>query len=509
LNHGAFPSIELDLTACHSRAWLPREEARADAAVGEKSCGRENPMSATEEFCRILHGITADTIPPIAFDAARRLLLDGIAVALAGSRERASQIIGDYVFSLGAVNSASAWSFGFRTSAVSAAYLNGAAMHVLDYEPMWNPPSHALSTTLPAVLALGESLGADGREILAALIKGIEAHGRLRMASRQFEPRALIFHPPGVAGPIGSAVAASHLLGLEPEQLRNAVGIAASRAGTLLANVGTMAKCTHCGSAAAAGIEAAMLAARGMSANPDIIEEPNGLADAFFDREWDPHALAVTGAPLRIIEPGYAIKMFPSQYATHFVILAALEARRWLASLLPGRLTALHEHIGAVEIVGPIMPYVDRPRPATGLDGKFSFQYAAASALLDGAVGIDTFTDEHCVHPSLTALLTKLRFVQSPEIPAALDRMWVEIKIELDTGTLVTARCTRPPGAWGTPIPEADHFVKVRDCMRRALSDSETQEIISSLQSFDSLSGAAIRTLMDRLRGQPPNATRP
>src|SRR5438270_9855401 len=135
-------------------------------------------MSATEEFCQILHAINANTIPSSAFDAARRLLLDGIAVALAGSRERASQIIADHVRSLGGTGNASALGLGFRTSAVSAAFLNGAAMHVLDYEPMWNPPSHAVSTTLPAALALGESVRAAGREILAALIKGIEAHGR-------------------------------------------------------------------------------------------------------------------------------------------------------------------------------------------------------------------------------------------------------------------------------------------------------------------------------------------
>jgi 2-methylcitrate dehydratase PrpD len=384
-------------------------------------------VGVTEQFCRVLAAITADSIPPAALEAARGLLLDGIAVALAGSRETAPAIIAEHIRGFGGAEHATVCNFGFKTSTVEAAYLNGASMHVLDYEPMWNPPTHALSTTLPAVLAIGESRGAGGKEMLVALVKGIEAHGRLRAASRQYEPRGLVFHPPGVAGPIGRAVAASHLLGLGSDQLRNAIGISASRAGTLIANIGTMTKCTHCGNAAAAGLDAALLALRGMNANPDIIEAPNGLADAFFAKDWDQRALTTDDAPLRILDPGYAIKLFPSQYATHFVILAVLDARERIPA---------PETISSVEIVGPVMPYVDRPRPSSGLDGKFSFQYAAASALLDGTVGIDTFTNERCGRSDMSAMLSKVNFVQSPEIPATLDRMWVETKIRLNGGQL-------------------------------------------------------------------------
>ena len=325
-----------------------------------------------------------------------------------------------------------------------------------------------------------------------ALVKGVEAHGRLRVASRQYEPRGLVFHPPGVAGPIGSAVAASHLLGLGSDQLRNAIGIAASRAGALIANIGTMTKCTHCGIAAAAGLDAALLASRGMNANPDIIEAPNGLADAFFAKDWDQRALTIDDGPLRILDPGYAIKLFPSQYATHFVILAALDARERIPA---------PETISAVEIVGPVMPYVNRPRPSSGLDAKFSFQYAAASALLDGTVGIDTFTNERCGRSDMSAMLSKVSFVQSPEIPATLDRMWVETKIRLDGGSLVKGKCVRPRGSWGSPISRQEHLVKVRDCMRRVLNENDTENLVAVIQEFDHLTHHDIHALMRMLGG--------
>jgi aconitate decarboxylase len=450
-------------------------------------------MGMTEEFCRILAAISADAIAPDAIAAGRRLILDGIAVGIAGSVEDAPRILARHLRGLGGAPQATALNSGFRTSAVSAAYLNGASMHVLDYEPMWDPPNHAVSTTLPAVLALGETTGANGREILAALIKGVEAQGRLRAASGQYEPRELTFHPPGVVGVIGAAIAGSHLLKLDIGRMRYAVGIAASRASSLIGNVGTMTKSTHCGLAASMGVDAAMLAADGFSANPDIIEAPNGLAAAFFARDWKPAALTVTDAPLRIVEPGYAIKMFPSQYATHFVILAALDAR---AKIPDGGV------IEAAEIIGPVMPYVDRPRPQSGLDGKFSFQYAAACALLDGRIGIDTFTDERR-RPDAEAMLPRMRVVQSPEIPGALNRMWAEVRLTLADGRSVSGQCMKPNGAWGNPVSEDDHLAKVRDCMRVVFSGHEAEELIASMRRFDTLDPALVRGLMLRLGNCP------
>jgi 2-methylcitrate dehydratase PrpD len=449
-------------------------------------------VRVTAQFCESIGEITAERLSTEVLSAVRSLILDGIAVAIAGSRERAPTILAQHLRDLSYSGQSTVLNFGFKSNAVGAAFVNGASMHVLDYEPMWNPPTHALSTTLPTVLALGEALALAGPELTVALTKGIEAHCRLRLASRQYEPRGLRFHPPGIAGPIGSAVAAAHLLRLDAEQLRNAIGIASSRAGALLANIGIMTKCTHCGKAASDGLEAAMLAARGLDANPDIIEASNGLAAAFFSQDWDPTALITDKSALQIVHPGYAIKLFPSQYATHFVIAAALDARNGLAT---------DQAIAAVEIVGPVMPYVDRPQPLSGLDTKFSFQYAAASALLDGSVGIDTFTDERRSQADINAMLRKVKLAQSPEIPATLDKMWVEVKVTQSDGRIVVGKCTRPRGAWGSPVSPDEHLRKVRDCMNRVLRNSQTERVLSMVQKFDQLDAAEIRALMHMLAG--------
>src|SRR5262249_35098433 len=205
-----------------------------------------------------------------------------LAAGAAGPREERMRILAARFKDQGGARHATAIGTAWRLNTVSAAAINGAAMHVLDFEPMWSPANHALSTTLPGALALAEARGSHGRDVLTALVKGVEIQGWIRQASGQFEARTTRFHPPGAVGPLGSAVAAGHLIGLDAGRLAQALGIAASRAGSLLANAGTMTKSSHCGHASALGLQSALLAEQGFTANVDVFEAPQGYAPAFY-----------------------------------------------------------------------------------------------------------------------------------------------------------------------------------------------------------------------------------
>ena len=330
-------------------------------------------------------------------------------------------------------------------------------MHVLDFEPMWSPANHALSTTLPAVLAMAEPAGASGADVVTALVKGVELQGWIRHAAPPVGGRGPGLPPAGPGGTLGAAAAAGHLLGLDAQRLRHALGLAGSRAGGLMANVGTMAKATHCGHAAAVGLEAALLAERGFTAHPDIIDAPRGLAATFFPR-FAAEELLGFGPPFRVVEPGYAIKLFPSQYGTHFGITAGLAARAEIPD--PAAIRAVRLH-------APVMAYVDRPRPQTGLEGKFSLQYTLAAALLDGSVGVSTFTDECLARPDLQRLLAATQLLMEPERSGRFEEMEVLVEVELAGGRCVTRSCAGPPGSWGgPPLDDGAHEAKVRDCLR-------------------------------------------
>jgi aconitate decarboxylase len=446
-------------------------------------------MSVTSQLCERIAGTGYASLGAPAIAAARRLVLDGIAIAIAGTEEAAIHILAAHFKEQGGAAQATAIGNGFRLSTVSAAALNGAAMHVLDFEPMWSPANHALSTTLAGVLALAEAREANGREVVTALVKGVEMQGWIRQASGQFEARKIRFHPPGAAGPLGAAVAAGHLLGLDAGRLAHAIGIAASRAGSLLANAGTMTKSTHCGHASALGLESALLAERGFTANIDVFEAAQGYVPAFYDSDFKAEEVLGFGRPpYRIVEPGYAIKMFPSQFGTHFGITAALQLHKQIPSPVA---------IRRVVLTSPVMAYVNRPKPATGLDGKFSLQYTAASALLDGKVGIRTFTDARLAQPDMQDLLGKFEVVLDPTIPGRFEEMHMLLRVELDGGRVLETRCDGPRGKWGTPpISEAEHLVKVRDCLATRLAPTVAESIIEFARRIDDLDAAGVRQLM-------------
>lgn len=446
-------------------------------------------MAVTAQLCERIAAIDYADLGQPAIEAARRLVLDGIAIAIAGTEEEAIHILAAHHKEQGGAPQATAIGNGFSLNTVSAAALNGAAMHVLDFEPMWSPANHALSTTLAGVLALAEHRGASGREVLTALVKGVEMQGWIRRASGQFEASTLRFHPPGAAGPLGAAVAAAHLLKLDPGQIANAIGIAASRAGSLLANAGTMTKSTHCGHAAALGLELALLAARGFTANAAVFEASQGYVPAFYDDGFKVQEMLGYGRPpFRLVDPGYAIKMFPSQFGTHFGITAGLE--------LHPQIPDAHA-IRRVVLTAPVMTYVDRPLPKKGLEGKFSLQYTAAAALLDGKAGIRTFTDERLARADMQELLGKFEVVLDPTIPGRFEDMHVLLRVEFDGGRVLEARCNGPRGKWGTPpISEAEHLVKVRDCLATRLAPDAAERIIALARRIDVLDATGLRQLM-------------
>ncbi len=406
-------------------------------------------MSLTHAFADLLAAWPADD--PALLAQCRLLLLDGMAVAIAGAREPGPAKMAELTRHNGTTGPAQVIVHGFSTSVPQAARINGMAMHVLDFEPMWNPPNHALSPLLPAILALAElrerqGAGPQGLAVLRALAKGIEAQGRLRLASGQIEPAGLSMHPPGAVGAVAAALACGDLLGLTGERLAAAAGIAASRCGGLMANIGSMTKALHCGDGAANGVEAAMLAAAGFTANPDALGGPRGWGVSLFGATFDPSHLLAPIATGRALDPGPAWKLFPSQFATHFAITSALEAHEAITGDAASR-------IRRVGLRTPPMPYIDRPKPESGLDGKFSWQYTAAVALLDGKVDPTSFSDSRRFAADMVTLLDRISLVGDPAISGRLDRMHVELTVELDDGAVIVRRCDAPLGSWSHPVP--------------------------------------------------------
>jgi 2-methylcitrate dehydratase PrpD len=458
-------------------------------------------MSLTADFAAHLQALAAEPLDLMARQAAVTLFVDGISVAALGSAQPGPALLAALALENAGRPEASLIGHGARCAAAEAARVNGASMHVLDYEPMWNPANHSLSPALSPLLALVErEAKAPGRRksnsiglrFLAALAAGIEAQARLRLASSQFNPAELFFHPPGTVGPIGSAVASGIFLGLDLNQMVHAIGIAASRAGGLQANAGSMTKAMHCGQAAASGLESALLAQRGFTADADALGDPRGYGAAFFGAGFAPQALTAPRTTWHIVEPGPAFKLYPSQYGTHFIITAAREAYARLSR---------DTEIEKVEIICPPMPYVDRPNPATGLAGKFSFQYVAAATLLDGTVAVDSFTDARRFSPDLVALLPRIVVTPDPAREGRFDRMTIDLVVRCADGAVVATRCDGPPGIWGRSCPPDRLRSKASDCLTAAFGSERATHILDAAFAVDRFGHDDFLGLMAALSG--------
>ena len=159
---------------------------------------------------------------------------------MAGSVSPQGRIIIKHVKENGGIPESSVLGAGFRTSAPNAAFANGTLTHALDYDDTWLPLGHPTCTIFPVILALGEKLKHSGKALLEAFILGMEVHGKVGFGYSTHP-----FHSTPIYGSLGAAAASAKILGLDGEQTRMALGIAASGAGGLACNVGTMTKPLH------------------------------------------------------------------------------------------------------------------------------------------------------------------------------------------------------------------------------------------------------------------------
>ncbi len=440
--------------------------------------------NATEQIARFIATTRYEDIPQPVREATRTIILDGIANVLAGSKQPVLDYIRRYVERLGGRPECTVVGGSFRTNPLLAAFANGAAMHVLDYEPQGIPSTHGTSTLLPGVLALAEVNGSSGREVLTAFAVGWEIQQRIAMAARKSESRP--FHPPGIYGPPSSAMACAKLLGLDEQKVRMALGIGASRTGALFANNGTMTKCTHPGNSCRMGVEAALLAADGFTAHESIFETGRGYVETIFGDEfiWD-DLLAGLGSRWNLEQHGFNIKRYPAQinmqWATESVVL--LREKHGIRA----------DDVEWLEIeASSRRPGLSRPAPATGLDGKFSYEYVAAVALTQDQVGIDSFSDAVRFSPPVEAALKKIRLKPNPDISTSTLETWVQARAKLKDGRELVERCDAYRGSSRNPIGRDQHLVKVRDCMRRALPEAAMERLIGLVDGLDELKDARV-----------------
>ena len=363
---------------------------------------------ATQRLIDSVAGLTPARLPAAARTVARHCVLDWFGAALAGSREPLSAVLAQELLREGAGDQTLVGRAN-RSTPLNAALINGAASHALDFDDTHTRMSgHPSAPVVPAALALAERDDRDGASFLTAVVAGIEVECRL---GAMVNPGhyAAGFHATGTLGTFGAAAAAAHLMALDAEQWRNALGLAGSQAAGLKSAFGTMAKPLHAGRAASNGLLAALLAAGGFTGAPAVVEVAQGFASTHGAQRVDADSLDRLGDRFLIVDTLF--KYHAACYLTHAAIEAASRIRTE-PGFSPGNVESV-EILGSAGCVG----VCDISEPRTGLEGKFSLRAATAMALL----GVDTsdpaaFSDERMRDPQLVAMRDRVTFTPRPGI---------------------------------------------------------------------------------------------
>jgi 2-methylcitrate dehydratase PrpD len=349
-----------------------------------------------------------NTLPRAAQTVAKQCILDFVGVALAGAREPLVEMLTAEAEDAGGHAQAALIGRGRRLSVEQAALINGAAGHAHDYDDVHLAMNgHPTVPVAPAVLAVAEHLDKGAQALLAAFAAGVDTEciiGRYLGSSHYAQG----WHATGTLGSFGAAAAAANLLQLDHDATARALGIAGTQAAGLKSQFGTMCKPLHAGHAAATGVQAARLAARGFTSRTDILETPQGFAAT------QGHGASAERFNRALLEdsylPGVCFKYHAACYMTHSSIEAIREligTHRFVPNDVTGvELTVNEGHFGICNIA----------EPRSGLEAKFSLRFTAAMALRGrDTSGIETYTDQLTREPELVALRDKVRVVAWPD----------------------------------------------------------------------------------------------
>ncbi len=415
----------------------------------------------------IAHFVSAGTaVPEEAARIVRTGFIDTISTMIAGRSEPVVGIVREFVAARRSTAQEARVLFGTeRAAAADAALINATAAHALDYDDV-ALGGHPSTVLVPAILAEGERLGASGADALRAYLVGYEVWAEL-LAREPDAYHLKGWHPTAVMGTVGAAAAVAHLHKLSPQHCRNALALAASMASGLVANFGTMTKPLHAGRAAACAIEAVRLAALGLSAAPDAFEHHAGFLAALSPKGRAERERPVSGLgkQLRILDTGLSIKKYPMCYATHRVIDAVLD----LAAANDVKAQDIKQIDATIGVAQASM--LRNHAPATGLEAKFSLEFAVASALVARKVGLAQLTDEFVAEAPVREAMGKVNIAtvdtSCPIEPifSLTDRVVLELKDgrKLDSGEVRFAR-----GNAKLPLKDEELKAKFLDCASSA-----------------------------------------
>ncbi len=451
-------------------------------------------MSIADQLAERIVATEYAQIPADAVSWAKAGILDTVGVTLAGADQDCARMSAAALGIAAAPGPCLVFGGERRVDPLSAALINGTAAHALDYDDCNNSMGgHPSAPILPALFALGEQHGKNGRDVLTAYIAGFEVEAKIGRAVNlhHYEKG---WHPTATMGVFGSAAACAKLLGLDAQRTATALSIAASFSSGVKSNFGSMVKPLHVGHCSRNGIYASLLAREGFSSGADVFEHKQGFLNVFngpgnYDvaRMFD-----AWGEPYDVVKPGIGFKQYPCCASTHPGIDCMLELHKKHA-LRADQVEMIESwtHRRRLE-------HTNRPNPRSALDAKFSVQYTLARALIHGFVSIDHFEGDNWKDPAANALLKKVKAAIYTDAQFPPDNHFgAEVRVTLKDGRVVSTKVDQAYGR-NSSVPLTPEMLKTKffDCSARILPHERIERLYEAIQGFEDLSSISQMTAL-------------
>ena len=425
---------------------------------------RDEMSTPTAQLAAFAAGLTFEAIPEPVVRKTEDLLVDWFGSTLAGKGARPVETIARFAAAMGPQAQGMALPAGASevlisrsaTSPYLAAMVNAAASHVAEQDDVHNGSVfHPATVVFPAALAVAQSLGASGRQLLAASVAGYEVG--IRVGEFLGRSHYKVFHTTGTAGTLAAAAAVGNLLGLNAQQMQHALGSAGTQSAGLWEFLRTAAdsKQLHTAHAAAAGLMSAYLAKDGFTGAAQILEGPQGMA-AGMSSDADPARLT-EGLGTRWATVETSFKYHASCRHTHpaaDALLQVMQAHHLESDDLARVVT--HVHQGAIDVLGPVV------NPVTVHQAKFSMGTVLGLVARFGHAGLVEF-DEHFKDDSTTALCKRVEMVLDAEVDAAYPRRWIgKVTVTTTDGRVLQGRVDEPKGDPGNTLSREEITTKAQ-----------------------------------------------
>lgn len=437
----------------------------------------------TQDAARFAATLKFSDIPAEALHIARRCIIDGLGVMLAGSEQPAIDVAERYAkLNGGSPHSRVVGDASLRVPAHMAAFWNGLAGHAMDWDDTqlaegpgrpYGLLTHPTIPPLSACLVISDMLGGvSGEDFLTAFVAGFEVECKIAEAINP-DHYNLGFHTSGTIGTFGSAVAAAKLLGFDESQMARAIGGAASMAAGIRANFGTMGKPMHVARSSENGVTSALLVREGFTFNEEALDGKWGYLEVA-GRGGEPElAIGRFGNPFTIVSPGVSIKPYPSGVLTH----PSMDAMGFLMkeeNLSPDDIENV-TLFAANNILHPIRFRIARSE----LEGKFCMAFLLSAVIIAGKAGKAEFTDEFVLSDPVQAMQQRIDTQFDPEIDAmGHDRIRSRLAVVTKDGRKIERWADENyRGSPHNPLSDKEVEGKFRDCAQGLIDEATLQAV--------------------------------